>query len=464
MHEHGHMSDVELVEGAVEDPLQPEPPGADPARRWRRVMHAWPVVVVAVLVAGAYAMQGRRASADLAARQEALHGQSGFVADLGRDLRPVWATDGVTDLYNATVAEATVLVRAGAPEDSTGQVAIDLRTGAHRWYLQERRDARQFCGGLGGGSVGTVECITTRFGQVGRQGYGEVAQLAELRDLATGEVVVSRDVVDHVLATWWDGELLLIDATDSGLELRRETGDGTVRWVVPVLDRMVRDDEPIDVRVERGLALVRVAGRALAVDPGGSIVLDRELPGDAWRLATLHGGGVALTHDGPEGTSLQAFDSSGALELETEGAAYPTAAVDGSVPGVVVVATAGAIEVWDRARATRLLTVEGRAGGDAYVLDGALVLMVDGALRAFDLRSGAQRWAVDQARGLIVGTDGQVVLVLVRDGVDSSLRAISLRSGREAWRVALEAPTSWPRVLGGALVIHSGSALVRWSS
>ncbi len=423
---HGHMDAVELVEGTDIEPWADEPDGGSPGRV-RGMARAWPLVAVVALVACAYAVQGSRERAELAARQTALHDERDYVAGLGTEPRLAWSTAGVADLYSAEVAGDTVLVRAAPLGSSTGEVAIDLRTGEHRWYLPKRPDVRELCGG---GDTGALECVAVFYVTTSGSRYSKEVELAELRDAATGKVVASRDVVDHVAAVAWDGDLLLLDADGEGLDLSRESYDGEVRWAVPVLDRPLRSGERARLRVEAATALVTVGSRVVAVDAVGAVVPDP-------------------THR---------------LELERLGRPLVLGADDGSVLGAVVLGTAGGLEVRDRATATLLLALDGSVPRNAYVLDGALVAIRDGVVEATSVHTGVRRWAVELTRGLLVGTDGRHVLVLDQLGHERELRAFDVGTGREVWHRLLAEPGAWPRAVGGALLVHAGDTLSRWAS
>ncbi|NLF05928.1 MAG: hypothetical protein GX593_13130, partial [Actinomycetales bacterium] len=182
---HGRMADVELVEGGGFDVSPDEPAVADVAGPWR-VLPWWPVVLVALLLACAYAVQGARERAGVAERLAVLQSQPTFLTDLESAPRRAWSTDGVADLYTASVAGDLVIVRDGPVANSSGQVAIDASTGERRWELEERPGAVERCGGA---SPGLVTCVVHRFASTRARGYGLVPVLAELRDAATGEVV-----------------------------------------------------------------------------------------------------------------------------------------------------------------------------------------------------------------------------------------------------------------------------------
>jgi len=465
----GHKLEIELVEGAEELELGGTATREPRRGAWRRVARAWPLALVALL-ALAFFVQEQSSRAALAERRATLAGQWGYVAELGPGLRPVWTSEGIADLYTATVVGTTTLVRGGSSVSDTGHVAVDLRSGAQRWSVLEEEYTREFCTAVPSESTAAFECRVYRYGRVGVTGFGESAEVIELRDAETGEVVASREAGELVDVAAWDEELAVLDAGD-GVELRRETYDGQVRWTVPVLDRAPADEELARVSVERDLALVTSAARVLAVGPTGAVVFDRALPAPVTGVTppgstptlTALASGFAVTVAAPDGPLLQVFDARGRLEIETGGRLHPVAADDGSVSGVLVVASGARLEVWDRETGRIELVADGGASGEVLLLDGALIVVQGGELVARDLKSGTVRWAIELPRGRIVGTDGSLVLALDPRGADRTLLAVGIGSGREEWRVPVEPAGAWPQVIGGTLLLHADSTLVRWS-
>src|SRR5690606_31009278 len=91
--------DVELVEvgpgEGLDDDVLDAPGALDlPAQRrprwtWRRVVRAWPLAVIAVVVAAAYLVTDVRERAAIEARHDALRGQRAFAADVEGHSPPV---------------------------------------------------------------------------------------------------------------------------------------------------------------------------------------------------------------------------------------------------------------------------------------------------------------------------------------------------------------------------------------
>src|SRR5690606_14602517 len=123
---------------------------------------------------------------------------------------------------------------------------------------------------------------------------------------------------------------------------------------------------------------------------------------------------------------LQVFDARGQLEIETDGRLHPVAADDGSVQGVLLVASRARLEVWNRESGRIELVADGAASGEVLLLDGALVVAQGGELIARDIRTGTVRWSVELARGRIVGTDGTLVLAIDPRGADRTLLAVGI--------------------------------------
>src|SRR5690606_18012040 len=109
----GHKLEIELVEGAEELELGGTATREPRRGAWRRVARAWPLALVALL-ALAFFVQEQSSRAALAERRATLAGQWGYVAELGPGLRPVWTSEGIADLYTATVVGTTTLVRGGS--------------------------------------------------------------------------------------------------------------------------------------------------------------------------------------------------------------------------------------------------------------------------------------------------------------------------------------------------------------
>src|SRR5690606_41859524 len=96
----GRKTQVELVEGgrgALEDhgaadvELDPQDAGPEPRESgWRRNRRAWPLAVVAAVVAGAYLVPGARERAALAARHALLQEPLGLVPHPGPPPAPIW--------------------------------------------------------------------------------------------------------------------------------------------------------------------------------------------------------------------------------------------------------------------------------------------------------------------------------------------------------------------------------------
>src|SRR5690606_2736693 len=160
MRARGRMTAVEIVEaGFVDDDEElatADGPGRDATvRGWRRALRAWPVALVAVVVAGFAVVSAIRDAARSEAHLEVLRVQPGFAAELGPGLRQVWAID---DLPPGSISGVwgDLLVLLGEGELR----AVAGATGEELWRVDV--DGLTLCGlsvgiGFGAGTSGPVE-------------------------------------------------------------------------------------------------------------------------------------------------------------------------------------------------------------------------------------------------------------------------------------------------------------------
>lgn len=466
------MTAVEIVEaGFVDDDEElatADGPGRDATvRGWRRALRAWPVALVAVVVAGFAVVSAIRDAARSEARLEVLRVQPGFAAELGPGLRQVWAID---DLPPGSISGVwgDLLVLLGEGELR----AVAGATGEELWRVDV--DGIVLCGvGVGFGAGSSDPRVQSASGVLPCQRYVTSGSSAddvairtvfEQRDAATGQVVASLDRDSVVSAVWWQGELLVLEMVDDGLELRLESITGGSRWRLPVLEQTPGEDAWVFVDGERAFV---TGARNLVVDRDGAIVFDsdEDLPAgvdEGGFLGPVRDGWfVDDVRDGAQRTAV--FGSDGKLDLEAEGYLLPPAVDDGSVPGAVVLVPPWGMTVWDREAEEPRAEIDGHPDDVVFLLHGALVYAREGVLRAVDASSGAVRWTAELHQGDVHGTDGDVVLVS-----DSSsgpvLRAISVHSGEQLWTYELPSAESAPLVVGGLLLVQDGETLVRLSA
>src|SRR5690606_21883745 len=195
----GRKTQVELVEGgrgALEDhgaadvELDPQDAGPEPRESgWRRIRRAWPLAVVAVVVAGAYLVTGARERAALAARHALLQDQLAYVPDLGRAPEPLWRVETRSEPWSSpAVSGGAVVVSGGSPDGEPVSVALDLETGTALWEIESSPGESVFCGlprEVLASPDGTVVCLAQR-GESDEEPFS-VASL-EHRDPRTGQV------------------------------------------------------------------------------------------------------------------------------------------------------------------------------------------------------------------------------------------------------------------------------------
>lgn len=434
---------------------------AGPTRRQRRLALVAACVVLVVV-------------ATVATVRQATH--DALLAGLGRDGVALLPLDGpLTERWRVEADAVTgdlgplVLVQEGRRTR-----ALDARTGAVRW---ERDDtpvgAAEVCrpledhasrstpavgpqGAAGGvGRAGAVVCLRTS--PVGT-GAGEVpggdpsrSTMAAVLDGATGELGRTITVAGAVVASHvHEGDLVLVTAADDAtLRLTRWHPDtGGVRW-----RREVPTAEAAGLRYagwQRGVLTVvgRAGTLAYSLDSGRELRVADPLPDHvvAVERRLLPRGGVEVVwgHDEdpafPGGAGVLVHPDG--REVPLTGPPLPVAVDDGSVPGLVLVATTpstvGAVDVasgevrWEAEHgATAQVAV--RARGVAVLVDGTVA-------SAVDVRTGAVLWRVTgltDGPGSLGLTDGERVLLRhTEDGVDR-LAAHDLRTGEQLWSTAL---------------------------
>ncbi len=454
------MASVEFVESGESDGDDGEQP-APRARGRRRIRRAWPFALVAVVAVGLYGVTTTREAARTGARLALLSEQQGFVAGLGPELGAAWVLDGVPDgAVTGWVGDLLLL------QDEPASVrAVDIATGVERWRVSFPVDTWLSCWEDGGAPDASVLlCERYGAGQMVDGEYSAAEWALELRDRSTGEVIATREDDRYVTATWWGTELLVLEEVADGLELRLESLDGEVRWTQPLPGARA---EGAFALVDRSADVALVsAGRHLALDHDGRAVV--EVPaGDAVEseqtfeyLTTLRDGGFALHHHAQNDSSVEVFDDDGDLQLEADGYLVSPMVDDGSAPGRVVTEPLWGVVVWDRAAAQTVVELDGLSESTFFVLLGALFYQREGELRAVDLETGEERWRIELRQSEVLGTDGDVLLVLDRLST-GELRGISAHTGAELWTYPLPGPDSGAMVVGGVLLLHDDEILMR---
>jgi|GEM_PF-1339678 len=489
----GRKARVDFVEvGEIDDDGGPPDDGllADPApgamseepmpgpRGWRRIRRAWPIALVAVFVAGAYLVSGLRERAAFAALQDVLRGQEGFVADLGPELTPLWSFDEERGWAYPLLVDETLLLIAES-DSGAALVAFDVDTDAELWRVEHAPGAGvTYCGHpFVGGDVteGVVGCIHQRY-EVTGDGEGEHRELeVQRRDVRTGEIRDSRDMLGAAYAVPWRDAILLVESDASGTWLRLEGFDGTQRWTLPLFDDSLDEGEYVALEVWGDRGLVTGRDRALVVDFDGTVVIDWSGTADApdVTLSTdpqarhpelgvrlVAGGWIALTHWAQTTSPTQVFDEQGDLAYELDGRPESIRLDDGLAGDVLAWRTHDGVVLADRITGEVVFQFDRPMAGSAFVLDGALVFGDGGRLRSVDLATGEERWSVISG-GSFEASDATIAVVLEHDGASSWLRALDLGSGRELWRRDLTDPYQMVTVVGGALYVHDAGTLSR---
>jgi len=477
----GRKAEVELVElDGLDDPEldagtsepQDEAPAGSP---WRRVRRAWPVALLAVVVAGAYLVKGAREQAAAAARHELLAGQEAYVPDLGREPEILWRVDAPGSWVSPVGADDVVLYQPGEGPLDAVAVAVDRTTGAELWRTEHEGGTSVFCGlprESFAPAAGTVACVEQRFGP---EGDTAVLMLQE-RDVRTGEVRSSRDVpsVGWGVAPW-RSDLLRVDSTASGMSLRLEDAQGATVWTLPLLDGAPVPDTWVSLEVWEDRAVVSAGDRALVVEHDGSIVV--EVTTAAWGQAAarsvpeggqpgifvrplVEGGYVFYLGSGTYPERL-VVDADGQAIYEVTGEPQPIGLDDGSAGQLSAWnVDGGGLDLLHRSTGELVRHLDRWQYGAVYLLDGRAVLGGGGRLRAVDLTTGEDAWS-EISGGDLVASDGVVVVVQERNVERSWLRALDLGSGREVWRLDLVSPEAVAFAIDGALYVHDDGQFSR---
>ena len=187
----GRKLEVELVEnddggsddlGSLDAARVPQ---SRPAWTWRRVLRAWPIAVVALLVAGVYGIAGVRERAAHEQLQAALHGQPGFLEDLSGQFRPLWSTADLDGTFHPVATVAGTVLLWGSRDGAQLVVAADVATGEEGWSLDSAVGADRTCWTPVLDTYESGPAVACLSGSVS-PGTGAEAFVVEHRDAATG--------------------------------------------------------------------------------------------------------------------------------------------------------------------------------------------------------------------------------------------------------------------------------------
>lgn len=467
---------------------------ADPRRPGRPVRWPVAVVVAAVVVAGAAAVDARSARVE---------GLPGGLAPLTAPPTTLWR-HRASEVHATTAAGDLVVSRHGASGDRVVEL-VDTRTGATRWTASLPGDPRHVaCVPVGdtaarrGGQVACRLLAPAPGSRADDAGPALVSRLVVL-DAGTGARVAERPWADRETAlTSLGPDLVRVGLlADRHVRVTREhavTGDArwTVRSPRPVRWAGSSGDRPRTPvpSVQQGLVVVAGGPAAWVLSPGGT-VLGEWLPLGSVRttvdVTVLPDGRYAVTETATTGTVVgetpvgdtAASGSGTGPGLTTNGSVSRSTARDGFVVGgllrsslddgsasdlLLTRSPSGAqVVALDRATgATRWRAPV--AAGDAVVLDGRVVVASSDGVTALDASTGRTLWE-RHLGGLRprpqVLTDGRVVVVL-RWGPAAARRltALDVADGRERWSVAAPDGTVALQVAQGRLVARTPDELV----
>src|SRR5665648_80315 len=488
------VDDLTGVDGAG-PPLVPEADArdSDPHARRARVLRWVGAGVLAALATGVVVVNVQVAR-EAAARQAALADLPWVLPHMDGPLEEVWrAPEG-------WVVAETSEVLVTSPNTGEGSLyGVDVRTGEVVW---ERPGSEQDtnCSGVVDYSgweddpVGFVPPEPDLLMCVPWDAYGqdplptpdfavEIAVEIVFLDVATGVQVSSVTLDGAVLfSESVDGDVVLsFVRSDAGMTvLRLDPHTGEVLWthrsdpgVLPegafgswsygTVDGVLRIGTG-----ELDLAIALDDGTVVASSP--SDTADSTVP--VARLAD--GGTVEWTYQptGPEGT-VRVLEPDGTVRFEARGTPWWFGRADGSAADLVLVQQQGSVGAdaqgsqvvaLDAATGETLWSVADLGGIPIALIDG--VALTSGATAgAIDIRSGRRLWELPVDQSVYVGalTDGELVLVPVREARTLQLAAVSVRTGTEAWRMPLpDGTTQVSSTLGGLVLVTTGTEIIAY--
>ncbi len=304
-------------------------------------------------------------------------------------------------------------------------------------------------------------------------------------DVATGVQVSSVTLDGELLySEGVDGNTVLsFVRSDAGVTvLRLDPHTGEVLWTYRsgsgVLPQGVFGswnygtvDGVLRINGEFDLSIALDDGTVVASSPGDTA--DSTVP--VARLAD--GGTVEWVYErtGPAAT-VRGLEPDGTARFEVSGSPWWFGRADGSAADLVLVqqqqqqgsvaadAQGSQVVALDAATGETLWSVPDLNGTPIALIDG--VALTSGATAgAIDIRSGRQLWElpVDQSVYVDPLTDGELVLVPVREARTLQLAAVSVRTGTEAWRMPLPVGTSEvSSTLGGLVLATTGTELIAY--
>ena len=480
------VDDLTGVDGAG-PPLVPDADAHDGDRhaRRRRVLRWVGGGVLAALATGVVVVNVQ-AAREAAARQAALAGLPWVLPHMDGPLEEAWRTPG-----GWVVAETSEVLVTSPNTGEGGLYGVNARTGETVW---ERPGSEQDtnCSGVVDYSgweddpVGFVPPEPDLLMCVPWDAYGQdplptpdFAVEIVFLDVATG-VPVSSVTLDGavLLSESLDGDMVLsFVRSDAGMTvLRLDPHTGEVLWTYRsdpgVLPQGVFGswsygtvDGVLRINGEFDLSIALDDGTVVASSP--SDTADPTVP-----VARLADGGTVEWAQEPTGSdgTVRVLEPDGTVRFEFSGTPWWFGRADGSAADVFLVqqgsvgagAQGSQVVALDAATGEKLWSLPDLGGMPITLIDG--VALTSGATAgAIDIRSGRQLWKLPMDQSVYVGalTDGELVLVPVREAGILRLVAVSVRTGVEAWRMPLPVGTSEvTSTLGGLVLAKTGTEII----
>ena len=431
-----------------DEPVAPRARRSGPGRRLRVVG----IVTLALVVVGAIG-SNRVLSQREAARQVGLAAHPWILPTLDGPLEQVWQVEGT-----GLVAEGEGVVVLADPM-ALGEVrALDAATGEVLWV---REGAGEVC-------TGTQE----RPDELGPP--SEAANLSPdylvclppgnyMRDhrppgpdLVTPITVLHPTLGDELAVLGVAGTPLTWDVVGGDILVTFVTADAAVgigRWDVDAGEQVWSFRSEAGVMPEGlfgewahllhdGVVQVTTSRSAFAVSvETGDRVPDGEVAFEPERLnaALPDGAVVEWLDDRTSAGAGRVLGSDGSTRFEFDGVPWLAWRSDGSIPEVLVIQRSGSggLAGLDAVTGEQRWTIAtSQRPTPLLQIEGVVIATAGETAMAIDLVRGKVLWeaGVAATAGPAALTDGEVVILPVRDGWDSSLVALQLRSGLELWR------------------------------
>ena len=470
--------EVELVEA---DPA-PTPDGVRERNRPR--LTRWiGIAVVGALAAGFVGVNIADARRRAALRS-VLAGFDWVLPELQGPPQEVWRAPGGWLL----AATPEVLIASDLHFDSGGGYAPVAATGSGGWssgVMGQGSQCLPVAGHVAGPEadpstppiVELLHCVPWGYNAFSSTPLPGVDTTVVAREPATGAEIGSLTVEGWLVTQEVVGQdLLLVSFTPEGaVEVTRwdprsgrevwafQSSPGRAgRWLVGGLDSELSDGV-LRLGDQNPIAIDVATGRPAAGADAG-----QASPGQDTSQARLPGGGVVEVRSrGPgELPGGRVRDGSGSVRFEFTGEPWLVQETDGSASEVFLVRRAGTGDVagLDASTGAQRWAVTGLPADGQPVLqvDNVLVALAYGSATAIDPRDGTRLWqtpASTQVGGWAL-TDGEVVLLPVREGRQEAMAAFDLATGREAWRTPLPSGVLEARLFGDLLLLHTADELI----